>query len=49
MNKGIVEFVAKYPNCQQVKAEHQRPGGLDKNIKLPKYKWAVVISDFITS
>ncbi|KAK6789369.1 hypothetical protein RDI58_013168 [Solanum bulbocastanum] len=28
MKKGIVEFVAKCPNCQQVKVEHQRPGGM---------------------
>ncbi|XP_070003056.1 uncharacterized protein [Nicotiana sylvestris] len=28
MKKDVVDFVAKYPNCQQVKAEHQRPSGL---------------------
>lgn len=27
MKKGIVEFVAMCPNCQQVKVEHQRPVG----------------------
>ncbi|XP_070014021.1 uncharacterized protein [Nicotiana sylvestris] len=28
MKKDVANFVAKCPNCQQVKAEHQRPGGL---------------------
>ena len=32
MKKGIVEFVAKCPNCQQVKVEHQRPDGLAQNL-----------------
>ena len=35
MKKDIVEFVAKCPNFQQVKVEHQRPGGLAQNIELP--------------
>ena len=28
MKKGIAVFVAMFSNWQQVKAEHQRPGGL---------------------
>ncbi|XP_070040029.1 uncharacterized protein [Nicotiana tomentosiformis] len=28
MKKDIAEMVTQCPNCQQVKAEHQRPGGL---------------------
>ena len=27
MKRDIVDFVAQCPNCQQVKYEHQRPGG----------------------
>ena len=27
MKRDIVDFIAKCPNCQQVKYEHQRPGG----------------------
>ena len=27
MKKNIAEFVAQCPNCQQVKVEHQKPGG----------------------
>ncbi|XP_059294530.1 uncharacterized protein LOC132047512 [Lycium ferocissimum] len=34
----IFNFVAKYLNCQQVKAEHQRPGGLTQNIEIPQWK-----------
>ena len=28
MKRNIAEYVAQCSNCQQVKAEHQRPGGL---------------------
>ncbi|XP_070055051.1 uncharacterized protein [Nicotiana tomentosiformis] len=28
MKNDIVEFIAQCPNCQQVKIEHQKPGGL---------------------
>ncbi|KAH0710411.1 hypothetical protein KY284_011838 [Solanum tuberosum] len=48
MKKGIAEFVAKCPNCQQVKAEHQRSGGLAQNIELPEWKWEMISMDFIT-
>ena len=34
MTKGITEFVAKCPNRQQVKVEHQKPGGLAQNVEL---------------
>jgi len=48
MKKGIVELVAKCLNCQQVKVENQRPGGLAQNIELPKWKWEMINMDFIT-
>ncbi|WMV31865.1 hypothetical protein MTR67_025250 [Solanum verrucosum] len=48
MKKGIAEFVAKCPNCQQVKVEHQRPGGLAQRIELPEWKWEMINMDFIT-
>ncbi|KAH0652933.1 hypothetical protein KY289_030611 [Solanum tuberosum] len=35
MKKDIAGFVAKCPNCQQVKAEHLRPGGLSQDIDIP--------------
>nr|XP_016457847.1 PREDICTED: uncharacterized protein LOC107781627 [Nicotiana tabacum] len=48
MKKNIVEMVAQCPNCQQVKAEHQRPGGLTQYIKLPLWKRDLINMDFIT-
>ncbi|KAH0702583.1 hypothetical protein KY285_016861 [Solanum tuberosum] len=47
MKKGIAEFVAKCPNCLQVKVEHQRPGGLAQNIELPEWKLEMINMDFI--
>jgi len=46
--KGIAEFVAKCSNFQQVKVEHQRPGGMTQNIELPEWKWEMINMDFIT-
>ncbi|KAH0633253.1 hypothetical protein KY284_036039 [Solanum tuberosum] len=48
MKKGIAKFVAKCPNCQQVKVEHQKPSGLAQNIELPEWKWEMINMDFIT-
>lgn len=39
MKKDIAKFVAKCPNCQQVKVEHQRSGGLTQDIKISSWKW----------
>nr|XP_009800237.1 PREDICTED: uncharacterized protein LOC104246173 [Nicotiana sylvestris] len=48
MKKDIVDMVAQYPNCQQVKAEHHKPGGLTQYIELPIWKWDMINMDFIT-
>ncbi|WMV41915.1 hypothetical protein MTR67_035300 [Solanum verrucosum] len=48
MKKGFVEFVVKCPKCQQVKVEHQRPGGMAQNIEIPEWKWEMINIDFIT-
>ncbi|KAH0644862.1 hypothetical protein KY284_032746 [Solanum tuberosum] len=47
MKKDIAEFISKCPNCQQVKVEHQRPGGLLQNIPIPTWKWEEVNMDFV--
>ncbi|XP_075076832.1 uncharacterized protein LOC142163446 [Nicotiana tabacum] len=47
MKKDIATFVAQCPNCQQVKAEHQKPGGLLQNIEIPAWKWESINMDFI--
>ncbi|XP_019264385.1 PREDICTED: uncharacterized protein LOC109242013 [Nicotiana attenuata] len=39
MKKDIAEFVAKCPNCHQVKIEHQKLGGLLQAIELLTWKW----------
>ncbi|XP_015163896.1 uncharacterized protein [Solanum tuberosum] len=49
MKKDIVEYVAKWSNCQQVKAEHQRPGGLAQTISISVWKWEAIYMDFVTS
>ena len=38
MKKGIVEFVGKCLNCQQVKVEQQRPSGMAQNIEILEWK-----------
>ena len=48
MKKDIAEFVAQCPNCQQVKIEHQKPGGLLPEIEIPTWKWEMINMDFIT-
>jgi len=40
--------VAKCPNCQQVKVEHQKPRGMTQEIDIPTWKWEVINMDFIT-
>ena len=36
MKKGIAKFVAKCPDCQQVKVDHRNPCGLAQNIEFPE-------------
>ena len=36
MKKDIVAYVAQCLNCQQVKYEHQRPGGLLQKLEISK-------------
>ena len=36
MKRDIVDFIAKCPNCQQVKYEHQRPGGTLQRMPIPE-------------
>jgi len=35
MKKDIATFVAKFATCQQVKVEHQRPGGMMQQFSIP--------------
>jgi len=47
MKRGVADFVSKCPNCQQVKAEHQRPGGLTQLMEIPMWKWEMINMDFV--
>ncbi|XP_019234434.1 PREDICTED: transcription factor PCF7-like [Nicotiana attenuata] len=47
MKKNIAEYVAQCPSCQQVKIEHQKPGGLMQTIEIPTWKWEAINMDFI--
>ena len=41
--------MSECPNCQQVKVEHQRPGGLAQNIEIPTWKWEDINMDVVVS
>ena len=47
MKKDVVEFVARYLTCQQVKAEHQRPAGLLQPLPVSEWKWEHVTMNFV--
>uniref|UniRef100_A0A2N9FHE6 CCHC-type domain-containing protein n=1 Tax=Fagus sylvatica TaxID=28930 RepID=A0A2N9FHE6_FAGSY len=47
MKNDIAKFVADCLTCQQVKAEHQRPGGLLWPLPIPEWKWEHVTMDFV--
>jgi len=47
MKRDIAKFVARCSNCQQVKTEHQGPGGLTQDIDIPTWKWEEVNMDFV--
>ena len=40
-------YVAKCPNCQQVKEEHLRHNGLTHMIEFPTWKWEAINMDFV--
>ena len=47
--KGIAESVcSQVPESQQVNVQHQRMGGLAKNIELLEWKWEMINVVFIT-
>ena len=47
MKKEIAEFVSRCLQCQQVKAEHQRPAGLLQSLPIPEWKWEHITMDFV--
>jgi hypothetical protein len=47
MKADIVNYVARWLECQEVKAEHRHPEGLLQPHDIPKSKWEVISMDFI--
>ena len=47
MKNGVVEYIARCIECQQVKAEHQHPTSLLQPLPIPNWKWEVINLDFI--
>jgi len=47
MKRDIAKYVARCLTCQQVKAEHQKPGGLLQPLPIPVWKWEHITMDFV--
>ena len=48
MKKHVRDFARRCLTCQQVKAEHQRLGGLLQPLEVIEFKWQHVTMDFVT-
>ena len=49
MKLDVAEHVAKCLTCQQIKIEHQRPGGELQPLPIPSWKWDDITMDFVTA
>ncbi|XP_015161076.1 uncharacterized protein [Solanum tuberosum] len=47
MRRDIAEYVSRCLSCQQVKAEHLRPGGELQRLPIPECKWERITMDFV--
>ncbi|XP_075494126.1 uncharacterized protein LOC142531758 [Primulina tabacum] len=47
MKRDVAEFVSKCQVCKQVKAEHQRLGGLLQPLEIPEWKLEHISMDFV--
>ena len=48
MKRDVADHVGRCLNCQQVKAEHQKPSGLLQRMEVPEWKWERITMDFVT-
>ena len=48
MKSDIAEFVKRCEICQQVKAEHRKPGGLLHSLPIPEWTWEHITMDFFS-
>ena len=49
LKRDVAEYVSKCLTCQQVRVEHQRPGGELQPLELPEWKWECVTMDFVST
>ena len=49
MKRDVAEYVSKCLTCQQVRIEHQRPGGELQPLPIPEWKWESVTMDFVSA
>jgi hypothetical protein len=49
LKKDIVDYLAKFLECQQVKEKHQHPTGLLHPLPILVWKWETISMDFITT
>lgn len=47
MKIDVAKHVSKCLICQQMKAQHCRPGAILKSLEIPEWKWEKVIMDFV--
>jgi hypothetical protein len=47
LKRDVATHIALCDVCQRVKAKHQRPAGLLQPLKVPKWKWEEIGTDFI--
>ncbi|KAH0743021.1 hypothetical protein KY290_032665 [Solanum tuberosum] len=47
MRRDIADFVSRCLCCQQVKAEHLRPGGEFQRLPISEWKWERITMDFV--
>ena len=43
MKRDSAEFVSRYLTCQQIKAKHQRPGGLLQPLPIPSGSGSILL------
>ena len=48
IKRSVAKWVAQCKTCQQIKADHQVPGGLFQSLPIPEWKWESVAMDFVT-
>jgi hypothetical protein len=47
MKKDVIDYITRCMECEKVKANHKYPASLLQAFPIPKWKWEVVIIDFI--